>query len=81
MTRISRKYHGPGPRRPSALRAYLRHLGKWLLIVLAVVLASQALVDVALARMTEPPASKCDELLTKYPTTHVHIRIKCKGNT
>ncbi len=70
--RVSRKYHGPGVRRPS----HMQYLVRWLLIVLAVMVITPAVLSIALAKTT--PASKCSELLAQYPKTHTHIHIKCK---
>lgn len=73
--RVSRKYHGPGPRR----RTHMHYLVRWLLIVLAVMILTPAVLSIALAKT--PPASRCGELLAQHPKTHTHIHIKCKTRT
>jgi hypothetical protein len=46
VAKVGRKDHAPAPLPYSPWREYLKHLAKWMLIILAVLLASAALVGV-----------------------------------
>ena len=72
--RVSRNYHGPGPR---PTERHLRQLARWLLIALVVMTATPIVLTAAFAKPA-PPASTCDALLAKYKTPPAHISIKCK---
>lgn len=65
------------PLPPNASRVYLRQLAKWLLIVLAVMTITPAVLSVALAK--QPATSKCAGLAAKYRDVPAHLVIKCKG--
>jgi hypothetical protein len=44
VAKVGRKDHAPAPLPASFWRAYLKHLAKWMLIVIAVLLVSAAVV-------------------------------------
>lgn len=75
---IKRREHGKAPLPPSPWRAYLRHLAKWMLIVLAVMTVVPVALSLALAKAKEPPATDCRALIAGWhPDVPAHIRIKC----
>jgi hypothetical protein len=47
VARVGRKDHAPAPLPASFWRAYLKHLAKWMLIAIAVLLVSAAVVGVS----------------------------------
>jgi hypothetical protein len=47
VAKIGRKDHAPAPLPASLWRAYLRHLAKWMLITLAVLLVSATVLSVS----------------------------------
>ena len=47
VAKIGRKDHAPAPLPASFWRAYLKHLAKWMLIAIAVLLVSAAVVGVS----------------------------------
>jgi hypothetical protein len=47
VARVGRKDHAPAPLPASLWRAYLKHLAKWMLIAIAVLLVSAAVVGVS----------------------------------
>lgn len=75
-SRPSLKHKPPGRAAQHHLPVYLRHLAKWMLICLAVMTITPAVLSVALAK--QRPASKCEQLLAR-DFVPAHVRIKCKG--
>jgi hypothetical protein len=47
VAKVGRKDHAPAPLPASFWRAYLKHLAKWMLIAIAVLLVSAAVVGVS----------------------------------
>lgn len=77
--RIGRRDYGRDPLPPSPARAYLRHLAKWMLIVVAVMTVTPLLVSVALAEARKPRPIDCRKLIAGWhPDVPAHIRIKCR---
>ncbi len=80
VARIGRKDYAREPLRGSPWRIYLRHLAKWMLIVLAVMTITPMVVSLALARAKEPPATDCNTLLASWPHgAPAYMRIKCNA--
>lgn len=76
VAKIGRRDYGKEALPATAWRAYLRHLAKWMLIVLAIMCLVPVLVTAALAQ--QPPASKCAELVKQWTVVPAYLRIKCK---
>lgn len=80
VARIGRKDYAREALPPSPTYAYLRHLAKWMLIVLAVVTLTPLAVSLALAKAIEPPATDCGALIARLqPNVPAHVLIKCGG--
>lgn len=77
---IGRRDYAHEPLPPGPWRAYMRHLAKWMLIVLAVVTLTPLAVSLALAKAIEPPATDCGALIARLqPNVPAHVLIKCGG--
>ena len=76
VAKVKARMPATKPLPPNAWRVYMRHLAKWMLILLVVMTVTPAVLSVALAK--EPPASKCAEQLAKWREVPAYLRIKCK---
>lgn len=79
VARIGRRTHDRDPLPPSPWRAYLRHLAKWLLIVLALMIVVPTALSLALAQAKQPKPIDCRALIAGWhPDVPAHIQIKCR---
>ncbi len=80
VARIGRKDYAREPLRGSPWRVYLRHLAKWMLILLAVMTITPMVVSLALAQGKQPPATDCQAVFAKWRSDPpAHIRMKCNA--
>lgn len=81
VARVGRKDYAREELPPSVWRIYLRHLAKWMLIAIVILMWMPLVMSFALAKAKEPPAMACAGRIS-FDTQPAHIVIKCgKGQT